>query len=126
MYSNGTDIVWMSFEINNFFTCIVVEDSDPEIITPNNYPILSCNEFTCSNRSFRNLDGSNFNLCFVIPNLNTTRVQGSQTHGSVGWKSIPLTRSDLLLKVFYHKCTVSNKGNAKSKCIYFKNLPVSN
>lgn len=75
MYSDGANIIRMCLKVYYFLTCVVIEDSDTEIITAYNDPVLPCNESTSSDWRFSDLNGSNLVVCLKVPNFDPTRIQ---------------------------------------------------
>lgn len=62
MDSDRTNIIWMCFKLGDFFTSVVIIDSNLEIIRSNNDPILTSNETTRTNWNFGNINGFYFSL----------------------------------------------------------------
>ena len=57
MYNNGANVIRVSFELSDLFGCVVVVDSDLEIIGPTDDPILASDEATSSYRDVGELEG---------------------------------------------------------------------
>lgn len=55
MNSKASNIVWMCFKGNYFLVCVIVEDSELEVIAPCNKPVLPGNKFRAANGNFCNL-----------------------------------------------------------------------
>jgi len=59
MHHYRADVVWMCFEGGYLLRGVVIVDSQLEIVRAADYPVLPCNETTCSYRDvgeFESLD----------------------------------------------------------------------
>jgi hypothetical protein len=107
---DASDVIWMSFERGDLLRGVVIVDSQLKVIRATDDPVLPSNKATSANRYIGEFEGFDNGLLdsvlgFTIATFMLTCVSYDQMytwpeysvvriHGSVGWKSMPFTRSE--------------------------------
>ena len=78
MYHDRADVIGMRLERCDLLACVVVVDSQLEVIAAANNPVLARNEAACSYGNIGELKGLNDRLSFVGPDVNVATVEGGE------------------------------------------------
>ena len=78
MYGNCPNVIWMRLERCDLLACVVVVDSQLEVIATANNPVLARNEAACSYGNIGEFEGLNDRLGFVGPDVNVATVEGGE------------------------------------------------
>ncbi|PIA93759.1 hypothetical protein CB0940_04145 [Cercospora beticola] len=75
MNDDGSDVVGVCFEAGDLLGSVVVVDSELEVIAAAYYPVLSCDEATCSHRHIGQFERLYDRLRFVGPDVDVAAVE---------------------------------------------------
>ena len=78
MYHDRADVIGMRLERCDLLACVVVVDSQLEVIATANNPVLARNEAACSYGNIGEFEGLNDRLGFVGPDVNVATVEGGE------------------------------------------------
>ena len=78
MYGDGANVVRVGFEGCDFLACIVVIDTELEVVAAADNPVLTADEATCSHGDIGEFEGFNDGLRFVGPNVDMAGIEGGE------------------------------------------------
>lgn len=78
MYHDRADVIGMRLERCDLLACVVVVDSQLEVIAAANNPVLARNEAACSYGNIGEFEGLNDRLGLVGPDVNVATVEGGE------------------------------------------------
>lgn len=78
VYGDGSDVVGVGFEGGNLLGCVVVVDAQLEVIGTTDDPVLPGHEATRSNGDVCELEGLDYLLGLITPDVDMTYIERSR------------------------------------------------